>query len=163
MSAHSSIRIIEGVLHLSSAKVAIIVARFNGFVVEALLDGALDALRRAGLADEDITVVRVPGAFEIPPVAKRLADSGQFEGIIALGAVIRGSTAHFDYVAGECAKGIAQVQNTTTVPVSFGVITTDTIEQAIERCGTKAGNKGAESALGLVEMINVMRQLPDAP
>ncbi|MBT1443393.1 6,7-dimethyl-8-ribityllumazine synthase [Shewanella sp. JM162201] len=149
--------ILEGQIEAKSAKVAIVVSRFNSFVVESLLSGAIDTLKRFGQVSEDnITVVRVPGAFELPLAAKKVAASGKFDGIIALGAVIRGGTPHFDFVAGECNKGLAQVSLEFNTPVSFGVLTTDTIEQAIERSGTKAGNKGGEAALGLLEMVNVL-------
>ncbi|WP_372871779.1 6,7-dimethyl-8-ribityllumazine synthase [Shewanella sp.] len=149
--------ILEGQIEAKSAKVAIVVSRFNSFVVESLLSGAIDTLKRFGQVSEDnITVVRVPGAFELPLAAKKVAASGKFDGIIALGAVIRGGTPHFDFVAGECNKGLAQVSLEFDTPVSFGVLTTDTIEQAIERSGTKAGNKGGEAALGLLEMVNVL-------
>lgn len=153
-------QVIEGAFPAQGKKFALVVARFNSFVVESLVEGAIDALKRhGGVADEDITVIRVPGAYELPVVAKKAAASGRFNSIIALGAVIRGGTPHFDFVAGEANKGLAQVALEYTVPVSFGVITTDTIEQAIERSGTKAGNKGAEAALGALEMVNVLEQL----
>ena len=135
------------------------VSRFNAFINQSLLSGALDGLTRHGVADDRIDVVWVPGAFEIPVVARRMAESGRYDAIICLGAVIRGATAHFEYVAGEAAKGIAAAGYQTGVPVIFGVLTTDTIEQAIERAGTKAGNKGWEAALGAIEMADVMRQL----
>ncbi|ABL99226.1 MULTISPECIES: 6,7-dimethyl-8-ribityllumazine synthase [Shewanella] len=152
--------IVEGHIEAKSAKVAIVVSRFNSFVVESLLSGAIDTLKRFGQVSEDnITVVRVPGAFELPLAAKKVAASGKFDGIIALGAVIRGGTPHFDFVAGECNKGLAQVSLEFNTPVSFGVLTTDTIEQAIERSGTKAGNKGGEAALGLLEMVNVLNAI----
>lgn len=158
--AMSDITVLEGQLVAKSqAKVAIITARFNGFIVESLEAGAIDALKRSGLDASHITVVKVPGAYEMPVVAQKLANSGKYDGVIALGAVIRGSTAHFDYVAGECAKGLSRVGLDAGIPVIFGVLTTDTIEQAIERAGTKAGNKGAESALTLVEMINLLDQI----
>ncbi|MFC6440527.1 6,7-dimethyl-8-ribityllumazine synthase [Bowmanella sp. JS7-9] len=150
-------KVIEGNIRATGKKFALVVSRFNSFVVESLLDGALDTLERHGEVNEqDITVVRVPGAYELPLAAKKLAQSGQFDAIIALGAVIRGGTPHFDFVAGECNKGLAQVSLEYAIPVSFGVITTDSIEQAIERSGTKAGNKGSEAALGALEMVNVM-------
>ncbi len=149
--------VVQGNIEAKNAKVAIVVSRFNSFVVESLLDGAIDTLKRFGSVSEDnITVVRVPGAFELPLAARRVAASGKFDGIIALGAVIRGGTPHFDFVAGECNKGLAQVMLEFDTPVSFGVLTTDTIEQAIERSGTKAGNKGGEAALGMLEMVNVL-------
>jgi len=152
--------IIEGSFAAQGKKFAIVVSRFNSFIVESLLEGAIDALKRQGnVADDDITVVRVPGAYELPVAAKRIAANGQFDAIIAIGAVIRGGTPHFDFVAGECNKGLAQVAMEFTTPVAFGVITTDSIEQAIERAGTKAGNKGAEAALSALEMVNVLSQL----
>ncbi|MCG9711240.1 6,7-dimethyl-8-ribityllumazine synthase [Shewanella insulae] len=152
--------VVQGNIESKNAKVAIVVSRFNSFVVDSLLDGAVDTLKRFGqVADDNITVVRVPGAVELPLAARRVAASGKFDGIIALGAVIRGGTPHFDFVAGECNKGLAQVALEFDLPVSFGVLTTDTIEQAIERSGTKAGNKGGEAALGLLEMVNVLQEL----
>ena len=155
----TNIRSISGELSANGAKVAIAVGRFNGFIVESLLDGAIDALERSGVKSSDITVVRAPGAFELPLVADKLAASGNYQAVIVLGAVIRGSTPHFDYVAGECTKGIANIALKHCLPVIFGVLTTDTIEQAIERAGTKAGNKGAEAALTAIEMINLMDKL----
>lgn len=149
-------RYIEGNLSAAGKKFGIIVSRFNSFISERLLDGALDTLLRSGAADDDIEVVRLPGAFEIPLMSKKMAESGKYDAIICLGAVIRGATAHYDLVAGEAAKGIAQVGLDTGVPVIFGVLTTDTIEQAIERAGSKAGNKGSESALVAIEMINLL-------
>ena len=155
--------VIEGNMRATGKKFAIVVSRFNSFVVESLLEGALDALERHGeVSDSDVTVVRVPGAYELPLAAKKIAKQGQYEAIIALGAVIRGGTPHFDFVAGECNKGLAQVSLEFDIPVSFGVITTDSIEQAIERSGTKAGNKGAEAALGALEMVNVMVAIDEA-
>jgi len=152
--------IIEGSFEAKGKKFAIVVSRFNHFIVDSLLDGAVDALKRHGsVADNDITIVRVPGAYELPLAAKKLAKKGDFDAIIAIGAVIRGGTPHFDFVAGECNKGLAQVCLESEIPVSFGVITTDSIEQAIERAGTKAGNKGAEAALGALEMVNVLSQI----
>jgi len=136
-------------------KFALVVSRFNDFITEKLLSGALDALIRSGAADEDIEVVRVPGAFEIPLVAKKMAKTNCFDAVICLGAVIRGSTPHFDYVSAEVSKGVAQVGMESEIPVIFGVITTDTIEQAIERAGTKAGNKGWSAAIAAVEMANL--------
>jgi len=155
----AEIKTVEGGLTVSGARFAIVVSRFNSFVVESLLGGALDALRRHGAEDAGIEVVRVPGAFEMPLVAQKLMQSGRHDAVIALGAVIRGGTPHFDYVAGECTKGLAQASLSTGVPVAFGVLTTDTIEQAIERAGTKAGNKGAEAAMTAIEMVNLMRSL----
>jgi 6,7-dimethyl-8-ribityllumazine synthase len=152
--------IIEGSFEAKGKKFAIVVSRFNHFIVDSLLDGAVDALKRHGnVADNDITVVRVPGAYELPVAAKRIASKGEFDGIIAIGAVIRGGTPHFDFVAGECNKGLAQVSMEYTIPVAFGVITTDTVEQAIDRAGLKAGNKGAEAALSALEMVNVLDKL----
>ncbi len=139
-------------------RIALICARFNSFIVEHLERGCLDTLTRHGVGD-GITVVRVPGAFEMPVVAARLARSGQYDAVIALGAVIRGSTAHFDHVAGACSRGLAAVAAETALPVVFGVLTTDTIEQAVERAGTKAGNKGAEAAVTALEMISLLRRL----
>lgn len=155
--------IIEGNVRATGKKFALVVSRFNSFVVESLVDGALDALERVGEVNEqDITLVRVPGAYELPIVAKKLAEKNKYDAIIALGAVIRGGTPHFDFVAGECNKGLAQVSLEYGIPVSFGVITTDSIEQAIERSGTKAGNKGAEAAIGALEMVNVIAQIEGA-
>lgn len=155
--------IIEGNVRATGKKFALVVSRFNSFVVESLVDGALDTLERVGEVNEqDITLVRVPGAYELPIVAKKLAEKKQYDGIIALGAVIRGGTPHFDFVAGECNKGLAQVSLEYGIPVAFGVITTDSIEQAIERSGTKAGNKGAEAAMGALEMVNVVAQIEEA-
>ena len=150
---------IEGDLLADGAHFGIVVGRFNSFVVESLLSGALDCLHRHGVKDDKITVVHVPGAFEIPLAAQRLAATKQYDALIALGAVIRGGTPHFDYVAGECSKGLAQVMLELSVPVGFGVLTVDTIEQAIERAGTKAGNKGVEAAMSALEMVSVLRQL----
>ncbi len=155
----SSIRNINGDLSVADARFVIVVGRFNGFIAERLLEGALDALQRSGSAGEEVAVVRVPGAFEIPLVAQKLAASGDYDAVIALGAVIRGSTPHFDYVAGECAKGLSALQMEYGLPVAFGVLTVDTIEQAIERAGTKAGNKGAEAALTAIEMVSLLRKL----
>lgn len=150
-------QVIEGNFHAQGRKFALVVSRFNSFVVESLVLGAIDALKRHGAVDEaDITVVRVPGAYELPLTAQRVAASKKYDAIIALGAVIRGGTPHFDYVAGECNKGLAQVSLQYNIPVAFGVLTTDTIEQAIERAGTKAGNKGGEAALSALEMVNVL-------
>ena len=155
--------IIEGNIRATGKKFAIVVSRFNSFVVESLLEGAVDTLDRFGeVGSDDITVIRVPGAYELPMAAQRIAQSKRFDAIIALGAVIRGGTPHFDFVAGECNKGLAQVSLEYSIPVSFGVITTDSIEQAIERSGTKAGNKGAEAAMGALEMVNVMDAIDEA-
>ena len=147
---------LEGHLQGKGRKIGIVVARFNSFISERLLEGAIDSLVRSGVATEDIVVARVPGAYEIPQVAQRMARSGRHEAIICLGAVIRGATPHFDYVAGEVAKGTAQVMLDTSIPVLFGVLTTETIEQAIERAGTKAGNKGSDVAIAALEMINLL-------
>ncbi|GAA5217404.1 6,7-dimethyl-8-ribityllumazine synthase [Corallincola platygyrae] len=150
-------KVIEGAIAAPNAKIAIVISRFNSFIVESLLEGAVDTLKRVGqVSDDNITVVRVPGAYELPLAAKKVANKGEFDAIIALGAVIRGGTPHFDYVAGECNKGLAQVSLDSEIPVAFGVLTTDTIEQAIERAGTKAGNKGGEAAMGALEMVNVL-------
>lgn len=152
--------VIEGDFAPQEAKYGIVVARFNSFIVESLLSGAIDALKRhAGVKEEDIDVVRVPGAYELPLVAQAMAANGDYDAIIALGAVIRGSTPHFDYVAGEASKGLASVGLAHELPVIFGVLTTDTIEQSIERAGTKAGNKGAEAALSAVEMVSLLRKI----
>jgi 6,7-dimethyl-8-ribityllumazine synthase len=153
------IKTIEGTLNIQNARFCLVVSRFNSFVVESLLQGAIDTLKRHGAASEDLTIVRVPGAFEMPLVLERIARKREYDGIVALGAVIRGGTPHFEYVAGECVKGMAQVTLSHGVPIGFGVLTVDSIEQAIERSGTKAGNKGAEAALSVVEMVNLLRQL----
>lgn len=153
----SQIKTIEGTFQNADARYAIAVGRFNSFVVESLVSGALDALKRHGVSDSNITVVRVPGAWELPLVAKKLVATGKYDAIIALGAVIRGGTPHFDFVAGECAKGLGVVSLDSGVPVSFGVLTVDSIEQAIERSGTKAGNKGADAAMVAIEMISVLK------
>jgi 6,7-dimethyl-8-ribityllumazine synthase len=136
------------------------VSRFNDFIAERLLGGALDALRRSGAEDEGIDIFRVPGAFEIPLLAKRVAAGGQYDAVICLGAVIRGSTPHFDYVANEVSKGIASASLDTGIPISFGVLTTDTLEQAIERAGSKAGNKGWDAAMAAIEMANLIQEIP---
>ncbi len=145
----------EAKLIAEGKKFALVVSRFNDFITEKLLSGALDALVRSGAADEDLEVVKVPGAFEIPLVAKKMANTKRFDAVICLGAVIRGSTPHFDYISAEVSKGIAMVGMESEIPVIFGVITTDTIEQAIERAGTKAGNKGWSAAIDAVEMANL--------
>ena len=149
----------EGDLQATGKKFGIIVSRFNSFVSERLLEGALDTLLRSGAEEDAIDVVRVPGAFEIPLMAQKMAKSGNYDAIICLGAVIRGATSHYDLVANEAAKGIAQVGLDSGVPTIFGVLTTDTIEQAIERAGSKAGNKGSEAALAAIEMINLLNQI----
>lgn len=152
-------KIIEGELLARDLRFALIATRFNDFVVDALVRGALDALRRHGVTDKQIDIVRVPGAFDMPVVARKLALSRRYEALIALGAVIRGETPHFDYVAGECAGGIARIALETGVPIAFGVLTTDTAQQAIDRAGGKAGNKGADAALVALEMANLLRRL----
>jgi 6,7-dimethyl-8-ribityllumazine synthase len=151
--------IIEGSLKADGKKFAVVVARFNSFISEKLLEGALDSLIRSGAQESDIDIVRVPGAFEIPLIAKRLAGSQKYNAVIVLGVVIRGATPHFDVVVNEVSKGTAQVGLETGVPVLFGVLTTETIEQAIERSGTKAGNKGAEVAVAAIEMANLVESL----
>ena len=152
-------KIIEGQLTGKEAKLALVASRFNHFITEHLLSGAEDALKRHGISDDNLTVVWVPGAFEIPLVAKKLAQSGKYDAVICLGAVIRGSTPHFDYVAAEVSKGIASVSLETGVPVVFGVLTTESIEQAIERAGTKAGNKGWAAAMTALEMVDLNSKL----
>jgi 6,7-dimethyl-8-ribityllumazine synthase len=149
---------VAGDLIAKDMKLGLVVGRFNSFIVDRLVEGAVDAIVRHGGDKANIEQVLVPGAFEIPLVAQRMAASGKYDAIIALGAVIRGGTPHFDYVAGECAKGLGQVMLNQNVPVAFGVLTVDSIEQAIERAGTKAGNKGAEAAVSAVEMVNVLKQ-----
>lgn len=155
----TNVTVVEGDFRATDAKFSIVVARFNSFVVESLLTGAIDALVRHGVSESNIEVIRVPGAFELPLAVKQVAVKRKPDAIVALGAVIRGGTPHFDYVAGECTKGVANVMLDTDVPISFGVLTTDTIEQAIERSGTKAGNKGAEAAIGALEMVSLIRNL----
>jgi 6,7-dimethyl-8-ribityllumazine synthase len=153
------IKTIEGDLQCRELRFAILASRFNELIVEQLVKGAIDALRRHGAGDKQIEIVRAPGAFDLPLVARKLAESRRYDAIVAVGAVIKGATAHFDYVAGECAGGLAAVARETGVPVSFGVLTTDTIEQALERAGTKAGNKGADAALAAVELANLLRRI----
>lgn len=155
----SECKVIDGSLQYKEGRFAIVVARFNGFIVESLLAGAMDTLVRNGVSASDITVVRVPGAFELPVVVQNLAQSGNYNAIIALGAVIRGATPHFDIVANESAKGLSAIALDHGLPVINGILTTDSIEQTIERAGTKAGNKGAEAAAAAIEMINVLKQL----
>jgi len=150
---------IEGNLDGKGLKFSIIVSRFNDFINSKLLEGALDALKRHGVKDSDIELVRVPGAFEIPIVAQKIAEKKASDAIICIGAVIRGATPHFDYVASEVSKGIAQVSLATGVPIAFGVLTTDTIEQAVERAGTKSGNKGWDVAVSAIEMVQVLKQI----
>lgn len=152
-------KILEGKLIAQGIKVGIVVGRFNEFIGSKLLSGAVDTLKRHGVADEDISVAWVPGAFEIPLAAKKMAKSGKYDAVICLGAVIRGATAHFEYVSAEVSKGIASVSLETEIPVAFGVLTVDTIEQAIERAGTKAGNKGSESAQAVIEMVNLFKEI----
>jgi 6,7-dimethyl-8-ribityllumazine synthase len=155
----TDIKTIEGTYTSGKGNYTIVVGRWNSFVVEHLLEGALDTLRRHGVSDKQITIVRAPGAFEIPLVCKKVAAQDNVDAIIALGAVIRGGTPHFEYVAGECTKGIAMVSMEFGVPVSFGVLTVDTFEQAVERSGSKAGNKGEEAALSALEMVSLMGKL----
>ena len=157
--ANEQPKIIEGDLTVRDLRVAIVAARFNNFIVEPLIRGALDALKRHGVAEKQIEIVRVPGAFEIPIVVRKLALSRRHDAIVTLGAVIRGQTPHFDYVAGECASGIARIALETGVPTAFGVLTTDTVEQAQDRAGGKAGNKGSDAALTAIEMVNLLRRL----
>ena len=152
-------RVLEGKLVASGLKVGIVAARFNEFIVSKLVAGARDGLLRHDVKDEDIDLAWVPGAFEIPLIASKMAKSGKYDAVICLGAVIRGATSHYDYVCSEVSKGIASVSSTSDIPVMFGVLTTDNIEQAIERAGTKAGNKGYDCALGAIEMVNLVRQL----
>jgi len=148
----------EGDLICRNTKFGLVASRFNSFITEKLLEGAVDALRRHGAADADLEIVWCPGAFELPLAVQAMADSGKYDAIIALGCVIRGGTPHFDYVAGECVKGLSHVMMKKNIPVAFGVLTVDSIEQAIERAGTKAGNKGVEAALSVVEMVNLLRE-----
>ncbi len=150
---------IEGGMTVDQARFCVVVARWNSFVVDNLEAGALDTLKRHGATEQDITIVRLPGAFEMPLVLDKIAAQGKYDAIVALGAVIRGGTPHFDYVAGECVKGMAQVTLKHGVPIAFGVLTVDTIEQAIERAGAKAGNKGGEAAASAIEMVNLLRAL----
>jgi 6,7-dimethyl-8-ribityllumazine synthase len=152
-------RTVEGKLIAENLKFALVVSRFNSFITERLLEGALDCLRRQGVAEDSLTVVRVPGAWEIPLVARRLVQTKAHDAVICLGAVIRGSTPHFDYVAAEVSKGIAQVSLDSGVPIGFGILTTDTLEQAIERAGSKAGNKGFAAAEAAIEMVNLLKGL----
>jgi 6,7-dimethyl-8-ribityllumazine synthase len=155
----TDIETIEGELSGGEGRYAIVVGRWNSFVVEHLLEGAVDTLRRHGVKEKQLVVVRAPGAFEIPLVCKKVAERGGVDAIIALGAVIRGGTPHFEYVAGECTKGIAHVTMDHGIPIAFGVLTVDSIEQAVERAGTKAGNKGAEAALSALEMVSLIKRL----
>ncbi len=152
-------KVYEGKLVSEGVKVGIVVARFNEFITSKLLGGAIDGLKRENVKEEDIEVAWVPGAFEIPLIAKKMAASKKYDAVICLGAVIRGATSHYDYVCAEVSKGVAQVSLSSDIPVMFGVLTTDTIEQAVERAGTKAGNKGFECAQGAIEMVNLIREL----
>lgn len=154
-----NIRVIEGDLQARDCRFAVLASRFNEFVVDALVKGAVDALRRHGASDKQVEIVRVPGAYDMPLVARKLAQSRRYDAIVAVGAVIRGQTAHFDYVAGECASGLARVSAETGVPVAFGVLTTETAEQAMDRAGGKAGNKGAEAAASAIELVSLLRRL----
>lgn len=153
-------REIQGQLTVDGQRFAVVVSRFNEFITSKLLEGAVDALKRHGCAEENITCVRVPGSFELPFMAKKLAESGSYDAVICLGCVIRGQTPHFEFVASEAAKGIAQVGLTTGVPTTFGVITADTLEQAVERAGAKAGNRGVDAALSAIELTNLVGQVP---
>lgn len=155
----TDIKTIEGDFASGKGNYTIVVGRWNSFVVEHLLEAALDCLRRHGVNDKQVTIVRAPGAFEIPLVCQKVAEGGKADAIIALGAVIRGGTPHFEYVAGECTKGLATVSMQHGVPVAFGVLTVDTIEQAVERSGTKAGNKGEEAAMSAIEMVSLLGKL----
>jgi 6,7-dimethyl-8-ribityllumazine synthase len=159
MKTMNSINEIEGELVVQGTHFGLLVSRFNSFIVDSLVSGAIDTLKRHGAEEKNIQIVRVPGAFEMPLAAQRMAAKDQYDAIIALGAVIRGGTPHFEYVAGECTKGLASVSAKHDIPIAFGVLTVDTIEQAIERAGTKAGNKGVEAALSAIEMVNLMRLL----
>jgi len=152
-------RIVEGKISAGDFRFAIIVSRFNDFISSRLVEGAMDALIRHGAADEQVFLIKVPGAFEIPIAAQRLAESGQYDAIICLGAVIRGATPHFEYVAAEVSKGIASVALETGIPISFGILTTDQLEQAIERAGSKSGNKGWDAAMAAMEMVNLFNEL----
>jgi len=154
-----SMKTFEGTLIASGLKIAIVLSRFNSLIGDRLLEGALDTLKRHGVSDDEITLTRVPGAFEIPLAASALAKTGKYDAVICLGAVIRGATAHFDYVAGPLASGLASIAVDTGVPILFGVLTTDTIEQALERAGTKAGNKGADVAAAAIEMANLLKTI----
>jgi 6,7-dimethyl-8-ribityllumazine synthase len=155
----NAIRIVEGDLQVGDLRIALVASRFNESVVERLVSGAVEALASHGADPASLELIRVPGAFDLPPVVRRLAESGNFDAIVALGAVIRGETPHFDYVAGECAAGLARISSETGVPVSFGVLTTDTVEQAEDRSGGAEGNKGADAARAAVELANLMRRL----
>ena len=154
-----NIRTINGDLIARDLRFAIVASRFNDLVVDSLIRGAVDALLRHGASEKQIEIIRVPGAFDLPFVVRRVAGSKRYDAVVALGAVIRGATSHFDYVAGQCAAGLARVSDETGVPVAFGVLTTETIEQAFERAGTKAGNKGADAAVAALELANLLRRL----
>ena len=153
------IKTIEGELNISGAKFALLVTRFNSFIVDSLLKGAVDCLLRHGAIKDDLQIIKIPGAFEMPITAQAIAKNAQVDAIIALGAVIRGGTPHFDFVANEATKGLANVAANSSIPVTFGLLTTDNIEQAIERSGTKAGNKGEEAAMSAIEIVNVLKQI----
>ena len=152
-------RVLEGNVVASGIKIGIVAARFNEFIVSKLIGGAQDACIRHGVADDDIDLAWVPGAFEIPMVAKKMAESGRYDAVLCLGAVIKGSTSHYDYVCNEVSKGVALVNMETEVPTAFGVLTTENIEQAVERAGTKAGNKGSDAAMAVIEMVNLTKEL----
>lgn len=152
-------KVISGNVTAQNMKIGLLIGRFNSFIVDRLVEGAMDAIVRHGGSADSVEQVLVPGAFEMPLAAQRMAASGKYDAIVALGAVIRGGTPHFEYVAGECTKGLSQVMLNHNIPVAFGVLTVDSIEQAIERAGTKAGNKGAEAALSAIEMVNVLKQI----
>lgn len=152
-------KVIEGKLEAKGLRIGLLVSRFNSFIGDRLVEGAVDALLRHGAEKDDIVIVRVPGAFEIPPAAQKMVESGRFDAIVCLGAVIRGATPHFDFVSAEVSKGVASVSMASGVPVAFGVLTTDTLEQAIERAGSKAGNKGFDAAMAAVEMANLYKAL----
>lgn len=154
-----SIKEIEGDLTVKNARFCVVVSRWNSFIVDSLETGAVDTLKRHGASEDDITIVRLPGAFEMPLVLNKVAATGDYDAIVALGAVIRGGTPHFEYVAGEAVKGMAHVTLKYGIPIAFGVLTVDTIEQAIERAGTKAGNKGGEAAASAIEMVNLLRAI----
>jgi 6,7-dimethyl-8-ribityllumazine synthase len=159
MERNLDMKVYEGKLLAQGLRFGIVISRFNDFICDRLLGGALDALKRSGGSEEQIDVFKVPGAFEIPLLAKQVAVSGRYDAVICLGAVIRGATPHFDYVASEVSKGIASVSLETSIPIAFGVLTTDTLEQAIERAGSKAGNKGWDAAMAAIEMVNLIRQV----
>ncbi|HYW05124.1 MAG TPA: 6,7-dimethyl-8-ribityllumazine synthase [Gammaproteobacteria bacterium] len=156
-----NLKVIQGDFVVRDARFALVAARWNDFIVERLVDGAVGALRRHGVAEADLTLVRVPGSFELPLAVQKVAASREYDAVIALGAVIRGGTPHFEYVAGECVKGLGQVSLSAGKPVAFGVLTVDSVEQAVERAGAKAGNKGAEAAMSALEMVSLLRRLGD--